>query len=151
MELFELFQIEIRIVFCLLHVLNKCGFSHVVCRHLTSWPITSQDCLRWPIASQTGRDTELQSGVSALQSCIPSLQSAETCSQTWPLIGQSTCIPASDWSAILHTGLLLAEAQTLINITISQSEQEECLLGLFSSFPGEMKTERERLWGNPWL
>ena len=131
---------------CLLHVLNKCGSSiwlpdcsHVVCRHVTELANHKPG-----LPQVTNKHPDREGHWTAVWSQCPAVLHSEP-AVSWDMHQDS----ASDWPADLHTGLLLVEAQTLIDITISLSEQEECLLGLFPSFPGEMKTERD--WGNPWL
>ena len=97
----------------------------------------------WPVLTNQRPDREGH-WTAVWSQCPAALHSGPAVS--WDMQHQH---PASDWSSGPDTGLWLADTQTLMDITISQSEQEECLPGLFSSFPGEMKTERD--WGNPWL
>ena len=132
-----LWLLDCTVIVCCPPWTSVCRLAAVM--QTSHWPIRSQYCPHWPIRDQ---DSELQSGVSALlllQCCIPSLKSAETCSS--PLIGQhwSRDLDTGLWlvNSNLDTGLWLVDAQTLMDIMISQS-REECL-GLFSSFPCEMK------------
>ena len=128
-------------------------FLQTGCRYADLSLANQKLVLSWLTNQRPGGegDTELQSGVSALlQCCIPGLKSAETCSR--PLIGQhrSRDLTTGLWLASSHldTGLWLVDAQTLMDIMISQSRG---MSGIILKFSLWNENREERFWGNPWL